>query len=116
MAAAILLGGFGLLIVGVAIVAATHARRELQDLDSAFARVQGAEPDPDTPPAPWSSFDLAALRDDVSVIDQRDPFATLKRTSSPISWHRPPNGNGYGYGPKPIAWRSPVKTAGRRRY
>lgn len=107
MAVAILLGGFGLLVAGVVIVAATHARREWEGLDDAFAEARGHEPDPETAPVPWSSFDLAALRDDVAAIDQRDPFATLKRTTSSISWQVPTNGDGSG--PKPIAWRRPVE-------
>jgi hypothetical protein len=107
MAVAILLGGFALLVVGVVLIAATHAGREWNDLDNAFAEARGHDPDPATAPTPWSSLDLAGLRDDVAAIDRRDPFATLKRTSAPISWHVPANGNGYG--PKRIVWRPPVK-------
>jgi hypothetical protein len=115
MAVAILLGGLGLLVAGVVIVAATRARREWVDLDDAFAEARGPEPDPETAPVPWSSLDLAALRDDLAAIDQRDPFATLKRTSGPISWHVPANGKGYGpangNGQKRIALRPPVRAA-----
>jgi hypothetical protein len=111
MAVAILLGGFGLVGAGIVIVAATRGRRDWHGLDDAFTEARGHELDPATAPAPWSSFDLTALRDDAAAIDPRDPFATLKRTSSPISWHVPANGNGYG--PKPIAWRRPVETAAR---
>jgi hypothetical protein len=79
MAVAILLGGIGLLVAGIVIVvgAAVHAPQE-QDLDEAFAEADGRAVDPDTELAPWSSIDLAAMRDDVTASDQHDPFATLR--------------------------------------
>jgi hypothetical protein len=109
MAVAILLGGIGLLVVGVVIVAATavHTPRE-QDLDAEFADARGGALDGDAEPAPWSSVDLAALRSEVTLIDKHDPFATLRVMTSPISWHV---SNGYGTEPEPITWRPPVGTA-----
>ena len=55
-------------------------------------------------PAPWSPLDFAVLHDDVGAIDERDPFAMLRRTSSPVSWHAPPRHNGSEL--TPIVWRS----------
>jgi hypothetical protein len=114
MAVAILLGGIGLLVAGVVIVvgAAVHAPQE-QDLDEAFAEARGRADDPDTDLAPWSSIDLAAMRDDVTTIDRHDPFAMLRRVTSPISWHVPSNGSvaphGHASEPKPIVWRAPSR-------
>ena len=109
MAVAILLGGMGLLVAGVVIVAATavHAPRE-RDLDAAFADARGGALDGDAQRAPWSSLDLAAMRSEVTLIDKHDPFATLRMVTSPIAWHV---SNGYGSEPEPIMWRPPVGTA-----
>lgn len=113
MAVAILLGGIGLLVAGVVIVVGTavHAPQE-PDLDEAFTEARGRALDSDTELARWSSVDLAAMRDNVTAIDQHDPFATLRMMTSPISWHVLSNGsvasNGHTSEPKPIVWRAPL--------
>jgi hypothetical protein len=111
MAIVILLGGLGLVSAGfgVAVKTAAHARREWEDLDGAFAEARGDGVSPEAAAAPWSSFDLAVLRDDVAAVDRRDPFATLTRASSPVSWHDP--SRHHGAEPKPIVWRAPVEAA-----
>jgi hypothetical protein len=93
----------------VAIWTGDHTRWGLKDLDDVFAESRDHAQDPEAEPPPWSSFDLAVLRDDVASIDRHDPFATLARASSPISWHDPSNGNGRRT--KRIAWRPPVGAA-----
>ena len=114
MAVAILLGGIGLVVAGVVIVIGTavHPPRE-PDLDEAFAAAGVRAGDPGAELGPWSSIDLAAMRNDVTTIDQHDPFATLRMETSPISWHVPSSSpvasNAHTSEPKPIVWRPPSR-------
>jgi hypothetical protein len=115
--------GFGVLAAAVAaaVTAVALLRREWDELDDVFAEARGDTLDPETGPAPWSSFDLAALRDGVAAVDPRDPYATLIRASGPVSWHLSAtvaNGAGAdGAEPrpitelKPIMWRPPAAAA-----
>jgi len=119
--------GVGLLTAAVAaaVTAAALLRREWDELDDVFAEARGNTLDPEMGPPAWSSFDLATLRDGVAAVDALDPFATLIRVSSPVSWHAAagPSGsgtngsspNGAQAGPlnqlKPIVWRAPAAAA-----
>ncbi len=121
MPTVILMVGFGVLGAAVAatVTAVALLRREWDELDDVFAEARGNRRDSETGWAPWSSFDLAALRDGVAAVDPRDPFATLIRASSPVSWH-PAAANGSGANGseprpitelKPIMWRPPAAAA-----
>lgn len=95
MVYAILGGLFLLLVAGLvaAVAAATRARRELEDLEEEFAEHRGVALEHESVAAPWSSYDLDDLRDDVTEVAGPDPYATL--TSDPaVSWHASsPNGS-----------------------
>jgi hypothetical protein len=88
MAVAILGGVFIVLVTGLvlAISTAVQARHQVKDLQRELAAARGIPLDPEFEPVPWSSLDLAALRDDVTAIDRNDPFATLTGADSPVSW------------------------------
>jgi len=114
--------GVGLLAAAVAaaVTAAALLRREWDELDDVFHEARGDTLDPEKGEPPWSSVDLAALRDRVAAVDPRDPFATLIRASSPVSWHAATGPNGSGTNgsvpraltePRPITWRAPASAA-----
>jgi hypothetical protein len=88
MTVAILGGVFVVLVMGLvlAISTAVQSRQRVKDLRREFAAARGIPLDPEFEPVPWSSLDLAALRDDVTAIDRNDPFATLTGADSPVSW------------------------------
>ncbi len=127
MSTVVLIVGVGLLTAAIAaaITAAALLRREWDELDDVFAEARGDTLDPEVGSGPWSSFDLAALRHGLAAVDAHDPFATLIRVGSPVSWHAAPgpngsctNGsgaNGAQSGPlnqlKPILWRAPAAAA-----
>jgi hypothetical protein len=97
MAIAILLGVLVLLGAGlvIALRTAAAARRELDDLEGEFADARGSLAlDSDSDPEPWSSFDLAVLRDDVIVVEGLDPFDTLTEATSSARWHASRESNG----------------------
>jgi hypothetical protein len=109
MAFAILLGGLVLLVAVIMVAvrrAATHARREWNDLDGAFAEARGYAPDQDPTP-PWSSFDLAGLRDDVTDFDQKDPFVTLEQDSGPMRWQDAEPSYEFEEDSGPMRWQDP---------
>jgi hypothetical protein len=98
MAFAILLGGIiGLLVAGAVVAIGTFAqkRRDKDDLDVAFAEAYGHDPDSgEMAPSTWSSFDMAALREDLTDVDGHDPFATLIQASTHVEWHDEPDADG----------------------
>jgi hypothetical protein len=97
MAIAILLGVLVLLGAGlvIALRRAAAARRELDDLAGEFADARGSLAlDSDSDPVPWSSFDLAVLRDDVIVVEGLDPFDTLTEATTSAAWHASQASNG----------------------
>ncbi len=88
MAIAILIGLLVLLVAGlvIALLAAKHAQRELEDLEDEFAEHRGVALDEsDTPP--WSPIDLDALRDDVTDVTGPDPYATLTGVDPAVTWN-----------------------------
>jgi hypothetical protein len=89
MAIAILIGLLVLLVAGfvIAILAAKHAQRELEDLEEEFAEHRGVPHDDSDTPPPWSPIDLDALRDDVTDVTGPDPYATLTGMESAVTWN-----------------------------
>jgi Putative Flp pilus-assembly TadE/G-like len=96
-----------LLVAGLVVVVsrAVRARRELEDLGDEFAETRGVPLDEESRLAPWSSFDLEGLRDDVTDVDGHDPFATLARANSPVSSDVASAANGSE--PKPTTYAAP---------
>ncbi|MDQ6852457.1 MAG: hypothetical protein M3046_02010 [Actinomycetota bacterium] len=110
MALVILVGGFGLVVAGVVVVWATgDAHPESEDADKVLLEARGDAQPSRTQHAPWSPFELAALRDAVASVDQRDPFRTLSRVNSPVSGDNRSSGNGTA--PARIVWRRPARQA-----
>jgi hypothetical protein len=102
MAYAIFGGLLVLLVAGLvaAVATAARARRELEDLEVEFAEHRGVAHD-ESEPAPWSSYDLDDLRGDVTEVAGHDPYATLTRANSAVTWHASkPN----GLEPEPNLW------------